>query len=193
MWTVYLVAVPGHPVSRECAPHCNSGKHALSVKPASKWFDNYKILVHRSWSLNVSRGAERQQVRTILIIDEDRCIRLMLAEVVRCAGYSAVMASCPDDALATTVGQRVDLVVADVGSPEAKPALREFLAALTERGQTVDVPVVLLTSAGHLLKASELTGLGVQLILSKPLSTRELLADVAKLLDVTAASQQEAA
>ena len=141
----------------------------------------------------MSRGTERQQVRTILIIDEDRCIRLMLAEVVRCAGYSAVMASCPDDALATTVGQRVDLIIADVGSPEAKPALRKFLAALNERGQTVDVPVVLLTSAGHLLKASELTGLGVQLILSKPLSTRELLADVAKLLDVTAASQQEAA
>lgn len=143
--------------------------------------------------LTMPPDAERQQVPTILIIDEDRCIRLMLAEVVRCAGYSAVMASCPDDALATTVGRRVDLVIADIGSPEAKPALRKFLAALTERGQTVQVPVVLLTSAGHLLKASELAGLGVQLVLSKPLSTRELLAGVAELLDVAAASRKEAA
>jgi DNA-binding response OmpR family regulator len=117
----------------------------------------------------------------------------MLAEVTRAAGYAALTASGSGDALAVTAGRRVDLIVADTASPEAKDALRALRAGLVAGGQAGDVPVVLLTSAGHLLKATELAGLGVQLILSKPLSTRELLAAVAELLDAADPARREAA
>ena len=71
--------------------------------------------------------------------------------------------------------------------------LRQLQAGLVARGQAGAVLVVLLTSAGHLLKASKLAGVGVQLILFKPVSTRELLAGIAELLDAGGSAGQKAA
>lgn len=111
--------------------------------------------------------------RTILLVDDDKEVRDLLASVLRATGYRTVEAASGNQAVDSYHAHQPDLVVLDVGLPdmtglEVCRRIRRFSG----------VPVVFLTGATD--EVDELLGFaaGGNDYVSKPVSPRRLLARI---------------
>jgi signal transduction histidine kinase/CheY-like chemotaxis protein len=88
------------------------------------------------------RSVLAQQLRRILLVDDDEQVRETLAEMLGTAGYS--VASCATAALALgelDAAHRIDLIIVDL----AMPTVRGDLFAAQARSLRADVPVLFIT------------------------------------------------
>ena len=74
---------------------------------------------------------------TVLVVDDDRALRTLVAQALRSAGYRVISAVNGEEALHTVEGTSVDLIVSDI----AMPCLdgRELGHALWERRRHIPV------------------------------------------------------
>jgi DNA-binding response OmpR family regulator len=114
---------------------------------------------------------------TILVVDDDRHIQGLVAEVLACHGFDVRVEGRAEAALALLLTEQVDLVVLDLGLPGM-----HGLDLLTELRRDDDVPVIILSARADV--CDRVLGLrtGADDYLAKPFSPRELVARVESVL-----------
>lgn len=113
----------------------------------------------------------------VLLVDDDRQLREMLASYLRSSALEVVEAATAEDALDRFRRVDPDLVVLDVGLPGADGF--EVLRAIRAKSST---PVIMLTARSE--EADRVLGLtmGADDYMSKPFSPRELLARISAVM-----------
>lgn len=114
----------------------------------------------------------------VLIVEDDRDLRSMLAEIFEDEGYAVTTAADGQRGLHEALTQPFDALVLDRGLPAIEGL--DLLARLRRSG--VDAPVLILSALGN--PADRIEGLdsGAEDYLSKPFDIGELLARVRALL-----------
>jgi CheY-like chemotaxis protein len=85
----------------------------------------------------------------VLLVDDDRDVRELLAELLTQEGYHVIMAANAEEALARLETVIPDLVVSDLMMPVMDGA--ELLARLSSDARYAAIPTILLTAAGELM------------------------------------------
>lgn len=92
--------------------------------------------------------------RTVLIVEDEFLIRMMLADTLRDEGYDVVEAENVLEAIAALARRKIDAVVTDIDMPGGLSGLDlAGMISLT----SMPVPVII-ASGGHCLRADELPG-----------------------------------
>ena len=124
---------------------------------------------------------------TILVIDDERIVRMLVAEILEDAGHAVVAAASAEEAITLLQTEEFDLVVSDVVMPglsgiELLESIRELRASL---------PVVLVTGAGTYETLSQALTRGAAGLVTKPFSHEELTDAVAHALERADRSREE--
>jgi len=125
------------------------------------------------------KGATIMTEPSVLVVDDDPSIRLMLKEVLRDEGYTVSVAANGREALAQLEHDRPDLILLDLMMPEMDG--RQFCHAIAPRQQSPEerVPVMVLTA--DRASREEVRSLGVDGYVTKPFDLDKLLDEVARL------------
>jgi DNA-binding response OmpR family regulator len=147
---------------------------------------------HAGWGAAARGGSMTQAAiqqpmadQRILVVDDDRDVRDLLAAVLRAGGYEVVHAADGTQALRMVFEQRPHLVITDVGMPGMDGWA--FLQRLREFSQT---PVIMLS--GYSGEQEKVRGLhtGADDYVVKPVPREELLARVGAVLRRSAAAPE---
>ncbi len=120
-------------------------------------------------------------MRNILVIDDDKLMRLALAKILISAGYNVVQASDGDEGLGFHRAQNFDLIITDLIMPD-----KEGIQIIRElRKENNKVRIIAMSAGGRggatdYLKWARL--MGAKKCLSKPIRREELLAAVTEVL-----------
>ncbi len=110
-------------------------------------------------------------MKTILLVDDGRDVRGILAEILEEAGYAVVPAPDAESALSVLLNRtHIDLVITDLRLPGMSGT--ELVAVL--RKGLPDVPVIMLTAFGTVESYVKSRCLGVFEYINKPVQAREL-------------------
>ncbi len=112
----------------------------------------------------------------VLVIDDEECIRQLLAEALTHLGYSPRLAASGEEGLAVFAGEPIDIVVTDVGLPGISGI--EVARTLSERSP--HTPVLLLTGWRDQLAAQGKHLEGVARVLAKPITIDTLASALAE-------------
>ena len=113
----------------------------------------------------------------ILVVDDDRTVREVVASYLRAGGHEVVDVGDGEGALAAMRARRADLVVLDLMLPGIDGL--EVCRRLREEG---DVPVIMLTALGSETDRIMGLALGADDYVTKPFSPRELVLRVDSVL-----------
>ena len=125
----------------------------------------------------------------ILIIEDEKAIRDMIAFGLRRGGYEVSEASDTTKARSYIADRRPDLILVDWMLPDMSGL--ELTRLLKRDKETKDIPVIMLTARAD--EQDKVTGLdsGADDYITKPFSARELLSRIAAVLRRTAPSHAE--
>ncbi len=115
----------------------------------------------------------------ILIVDDEPNIVLSLEFLMRQKGYETQVARDGEEALAAVESFRPDLVLLDVNMPRRDGF--EVCQKLRADGW-IELKIVMLTAKGRDIEIEKGLALGADAYVTKPFSTRELVACVAAML-----------
>jgi DNA-binding response OmpR family regulator len=132
------------------------------------------------------RLKERPMAKHVLIVDDDRLLRMSLCLQLEQAGYRASAAASAEEALALIQQDRPDLILLDIGLPgmDGLEALRQFQ-------QHDDLPIIFVTARRRELDTIIGLEVGADSYITKPFNPDVLLAHVKAVLRRT--SRQSAA
>lgn len=121
--------------------------------------------------------------RRVLVVDDQPVNRQILAEQLRAWQVEPVMAANAADALSTLDrfardGLSVDAAVLDYQMPKIDGL--ELARTIRQTGKFRDLPLILLTSVGHVNDSDSFAAFGFSGYLVKPARTSQLLAEIAK-------------
>lgn len=118
--------------------------------------------------------------RTILVVEDEPILRDTIVYNLRAEGYDVLTAGDGASALDTAQRSRPDLVLLDIMLPVLDGL--EVCRQLRQRGETTDVPILMLTARAD--ETDKVVGLelGADDYVTKPFSWRELRARVRALL-----------
>ena len=122
--------------------------------------------------------ADGHPAQTLLIVEDDRALSVMLAELFTEEGYLVDVAHDGQQGLHRGLTGRYDAVIVDRGLPVMDGA--DLVAVLRSRG--VSTPALVLTARGSVADRVEGLDAGAQDYLLKPFEIPELLARVRALL-----------
>jgi len=106
-------------------------------------------------------------MKTILVIEDDRLMRITLEDSLRASGYDTFTCENLNDALALLQEREFDLIVTDVRLPDGNGI--DLLKDLK------DTPVIVITAFGTIRDAVEAMKLGAFDYITKPFSLEEFL------------------
>ena len=118
--------------------------------------------------------------KTVLIADDEPNIVISLEYLLEQAGYRVVVAHDGQEALDAVVRERPDLVLLDVMLPRLSGF--DVCQKIREEASLQAVRVVMLTAKGREVEMSKGIALGADAYVTKPFSTKELLAQIAEQL-----------
>jgi DNA-binding response OmpR family regulator len=116
----------------------------------------------------------------VLIVDDEPNIVTSLEFLMKRKGYETRVAQDGEEALAEVDRFEPDLVLLDVMLPKKDGF--EVCQALRAEGRP-DLRIVMLTAKGREAELAKGLALGADLYITKPFSTRELVEQVARLLE----------
>lgn len=119
----------------------------------------------------------------ILIIDDDRAIRLSIGLMLRQAGFDTESVSNEPDALAAVRRDDLELVILDLNLTLSTTGRQGMDLLRKIRILAPEVPVIMLSAWGTIPLAVEGMGYGAVDFVSKPWSNRDFMAKVRKALD----------
>jgi two-component system, OmpR family, alkaline phosphatase synthesis response regulator PhoP len=117
----------------------------------------------------------------ILIADDEPNILISLEYLLKREGYEVSLARDGDEALAAIVAQRPALVLLDVMMP--KRSGFEVCAEVRANEATKDTLVLMLSAKGRETDVAKGLGSGADAYMTKPFSTKELVAKVRAMLE----------
>jgi DNA-binding NtrC family response regulator len=117
--------------------------------------------------------------KCILVVDDERIIREMLAHNLKSADYQVLLASSGKEALKIMRDQRVDVILSDQVMPEMDGM--ELLKKVKRRHS--DLPFIVITAHARLEKAVEAIRAGAFDYVPKPVNPDELLVTIQRALE----------
>lgn len=111
--------------------------------------------------------------RTILVVDDERQIQLLLKLSLEAAGFRALVAATAREALRLLATQPPDLVILDLGLPDL-----DGKAVIGQIRQTLPVPIIVLSARDAEAEKIDALDLGANDFVEKPFSIGELLARI---------------
>lgn len=122
----------------------------------------------------------------ILVVDDDKSVRLSLSLLLRSAGHETATAASPDEALEALRASKPDLAVMDMNFSTSITSGQEGLELLRRfKVLAPDVPVILITAWGSIDLAVEGMRLGAFDFVTKPWQPPVMLRRVATALELT--------
>jgi DNA-binding response OmpR family regulator len=118
--------------------------------------------------------------KKILIVDDEPNIVMSLEFLMRKAGFEVAVAVDGEDALAQVARLNPDLVLLDVMMP--KKSGYEVCEALRADPARAGMKIVMLTAKGRETEVAKGMALGADAYVTKPFSTKDLVAQVSALL-----------
>lgn len=118
--------------------------------------------------------------RNVLVIEDDKIMGQMVAEILDDVGFAVVTASNGTIAFEELQQKPVDFIVLDILLPKMDGF--EIYSRLQANPDTKDIPVMIITAWAddrHMEKASKM---GIQHFLAKPFTEDELLYEIYSLL-----------
>jgi two-component system response regulator MprA len=112
--------------------------------------------------------------QTVLVVDDDPDIRLVLRMILEAQGYAVIDAADGAEALALLRDHRPALILLDLMMPGVDGV--QFRALQQQDPALAPIPVVLLSGGGTVAKKAE--EMGVEGFLAKPPELRQVLAEV---------------
>ena len=128
-------------------------------------------------------------LKTILVVDDTKKIRDIVANFLSGEGFAVKLASDGVGALKLARSGGIDLIVLDVMMP--KMSGYDVFRALKEDKRTDGIPVILLTARAVLEHTPDSFFYGLYAAISKPFSKWELLHAVRDILKLTASQSKE--
>jgi two-component system response regulator AtoC len=124
--------------------------------------------------------------KRVLIADDEKNLRWVLAESLTAAGYEVVEASDGKSALAAVDEQAPDVMVLDhkMPSPDGMEVLRRI------RAKGAEFPIIMLTAHGNVGTAVEAMKAGATEYLTKPFDLEELKLSIAKAIRISELSSE---
>ncbi len=119
--------------------------------------------------------------KKILIADDEPNIVISLEFLLKREGYEVVVAHNGAEALERVRAERPDLAILDVMMPLRNGL--EVCQDLRQDSEFKDLRIMMLTAKGRDTEVSKGLALGADVYMTKPFSTRELLAKVKALID----------
>ncbi|MDP2825472.1 MAG: response regulator [Sulfuritalea sp.] len=120
-------------------------------------------------------------VKKILIADDEPNIVISLEFLLKREGYAVVVAHNGAEALVRVRAERPDLAILDVMMPLRNGF--EVCQDLRQDPEFKDLRIMMLTAKGRDTEVSKGLALGADVYMTKPFSTRELVAKVKALID----------
>jgi CheY-like chemotaxis protein len=124
--------------------------------------------------------------KTILVADDESHILNVVSLKLTNAGYTVFTAVDGQEALELATAQRPDLLITDYHMPQLSGL--ELCQRLRQNPATAGIPTIMLTARGYSLEPSDTEQNGINCMLSKPFSPRQLLATVGQMLANAAAA-----
>lgn len=121
---------------------------------------------------------------TILVVDDEPSIVLSLQVLLQRAGFEVRVARNGDEALQSVAAFTPDLVLLDAMMPKRDGF--DVCQTLRASPDWKDLPIVMLTAKSRDVERQKGMALGATDYITKPFSTRDLLATVRRILGVTA-------
>ena len=118
--------------------------------------------------------------KKILIADDEPNIVVALEFLLRQSGYEVHIAKNGDEALRLVEAHVPDLVLLDVMMPQKSGY--EVCKRMRERADWNDIKIVMLSAKGREIDVTKGMAVGADAYVTKPFSTRELVAKVRELL-----------
>src|SRR5689334_9043470 len=125
--------------------------------------------------------------RTILVIDDERDIREMIAEALETEGYRIQQAETGARALEILSSQPVDLVLSDIQLPD----MSGIDLAARIKAQQPELPVVMVTALAQADMAIEALKLGASDYVTKPFDLDTLSASIRNILQKAEEKQNQ--
>ena len=110
---------------------------------------------------------------TILAIDDDRDILLLIEQVLESAGYSALLAPSGTEGLSLARNNKIDLILLDIRMPSP-----DGFAVLKSLREFSYIPVIMLTAAREIKTLQEALLFGADDYVTKPFRPNELIARI---------------
>jgi two-component system alkaline phosphatase synthesis response regulator PhoP len=120
--------------------------------------------------------------KRILIADDEPNIVISIEFLLKREGYDVIVAQNGAEALAKVRAERPDLVILDVMMPLRNGF--EVCQDLRQDPEFKDLRIMMLTAKGRDTEVSKGLALGADVYMTKPFSTRELVAKVKALMDL---------
>ena len=117
---------------------------------------------------------------TILIIDDDLMILLILKQTLSKAGYIVITASSGEEGINTLANSNVDLVLTDY----MMPGMSGIEVLNTIKKNKPFVPVIMLTAHGDVPLTIKAIQLGAADFIEKPIQSKELVEVIKRTLDI---------
>ena len=130
---------------------------------------------------DMSDSGKKADMQNILVIDDDKLMRLALARILIASGYNVVQAADGDEGLQMYRSQDFDLVITDLIMPD-----KEGIQIIRElRKENSKIRIIAMSAGGRggatdYLKWARL--MGAKQCLSKPIKREELLNAVSAVL-----------
>ncbi|MGI8688263.1 MAG: response regulator [Thermomicrobiales bacterium] len=130
--------------------------------------------------------------RTIAVFDDDTAILGVMRDALTEEGYNVVAETTADDALAIVLRERPTLVILDFWMADRAAGL-QALRRIREHPETSATPVLICSADRAALRdyAEDWHALGCETLV-KPFDLNDLLAQVARLVDVSRAEYGDA-
>lgn len=113
---------------------------------------------------------------TILAVDDEMDVLLIVKTALECEGYKVITASNGFEALAAAEDQKPDLIVLDIMMPEMNGF--EVLDNLRKNDSTLNIPVIMLTGVSEMVKKKEALDKGITYYINKPFDYQQLISKV---------------
>lgn len=119
--------------------------------------------------------------KKILIADDEPNIVVAIEFLLQQSGFEVVVARNGDEALELIATRLPDLVLLDVMMPKKNGY--EVCTRIRERADWRHIKVVMLSAKGRDAEVNKGLSMGADMYVTKPFSTRELMARIKSLLD----------
>jgi two-component system alkaline phosphatase synthesis response regulator PhoP len=136
-------------------------------------------------------SAEAETQKTVLVVDDDRPIRVLCRTSLEDSGFRVLEAADGDAALASVRAEPPDLILLDIMMPGLSGW--EVTSALLADRSTDEIPIVFISARTELADRVRAFELGVQDYLTKPFDPVLLAQTVTNVLDQIRRGERDAA
>jgi two-component system chemotaxis response regulator CheY len=119
--------------------------------------------------------------KTILVVDDQKSIRALLANIFKVAGYDVAEAEDGGKALdILSSGKKVDLIITDLNMPVMNGI--EFIWEARKLSKHLFTPIFMLTTEAEKSKLADFESVSTEMWLEKPIQPVLILNNVTKIL-----------